>query len=366
MLSIHQLLNPLGGAADTVSSARVLPLATRSNSPLADTSIPLSNPPHTTQFHVNITRETTLEALHTYPLNTSLEYPETSSTGRIGHLFTLDASDWTNPVHDFMYSQGPPKGQSKKSETMYCNVLVNEMGVKVPCRVSHSTCMSIVEINMISCFSSLEGQGGKACPYTDRSVVTAPHCRASRELLRSRLEKERESRLQSNSPIRDVYEKTLSLWSALTKTGCGAPRDELTIFSGTDLAEHNRHKAQLEATRRGHDTKITCNGRLLFEHDHKDNAYIRWALLSLYYTASKQRVYRCEHYNPTRNKDHLIDFDIGKGLYDLEYLEVLFQCDTTEIQNVEDDAYLAGFNPQAACMTVSNFNSLKPYCREWR
>jgi hypothetical protein len=277
MLSIHQLLNPVDGAANSIPSAYVLPSATPSNGLWANPSILSSIPSHTTQFRVEINRETTLEALHTYSLNTSLEYPETSNTGRIGHLFTLDATAWTNPVHDFMYSQGPPKGGSKTIETVYCDILVDELGVKVPCRVTHSTCMSIVKKNH-AVFSCSEGQGCKVCPYTDRSMVTEPHCHASRELLRSRLEKERESRLQLNSPIRDVYEKTLSLWSALTKIGCGAPRYEPTIFSGTDLTEHDRHNAQLEMTRRGHIAKTMCNGRLLFEHDHKDNAYIRYAL----------------------------------------------------------------------------------------
>jgi hypothetical protein len=79
---------------------------------------------------------------------------------------------------------------------------------------------------------------------------------------------------------------------------------------------------------------------------------------------AKLCVYRCEHYHPTQNKDHLINFDIGKGLYDLEYLEALFQRDITECKRIEDDAYLDGFDPQASCMTVSNFNSLKPHCRE--
>jgi len=84
-----------------------------------------------------------------------------------------------------------------------------------------------------------------------------------------------------NSPVRDVYEKTLALWSSLMKNGCGAPHYEPTVFFDVDLAKRERLDTQLEMARRGHDAKATCNGCLLLEYNHNEDAYVRYVLLTL-------------------------------------------------------------------------------------
>lgn len=90
--------------------------------------------------HVKLNRQTALEKVIYHPPGVLVEYPETSAHGSIGHIFSMDnASQWFNPVHNFAYSQGAPKGSSG-SKAVYCALLTDEDGNEVPCKVSHSTC----------------------------------------------------------------------------------------------------------------------------------------------------------------------------------------------------------------------------------
>ncbi|KAJ7629167.1 hypothetical protein DFH06DRAFT_1338450 [Mycena polygramma] len=64
---------------------------------------------------VKISRKTTVSLIYTYAEETFLEYPETSPEG-VGHLFLMDPAAperWRNPLLDFAYSLGAPKGYSR-------------------------------------------------------------------------------------------------------------------------------------------------------------------------------------------------------------------------------------------------------------
>lgn len=75
------------------------------------------------------------------------------------------------------------------------------------------------------------------------------------------------------------------------------------------------------------------------------------------------RLSRCEHYN-FGNKDHLITYDAGSGLYDTPYLEALFRNDTDTVKDFEFDAFYEGTGPLISdCPTVYNFSSVKVNCR---
>lgn len=89
---------------------------------------------------IPLNRESTLELLLRYELGHSVEYPRTSATGKIGHLFQIDASAWVNPVEFVVYSQGSPHGATVKDKPVYCRLLVDSTGSEVPCRQTHSTC----------------------------------------------------------------------------------------------------------------------------------------------------------------------------------------------------------------------------------
>jgi hypothetical protein len=92
------------------------------------------------QYNVEINRQTTLERVIFHPADSLVEYPETSTSGKIGHLFTIDPLQWVNPVHNFAYSLGGSRGMSPKDKPVKVSLLVDESGEMVPCRVSHSTC----------------------------------------------------------------------------------------------------------------------------------------------------------------------------------------------------------------------------------
>jgi hypothetical protein len=96
------------------------------------------------RHNIQINRQTTLETVYYYTLNTLLEYPETSADGSVGHVFTLDSDEWINPVSNFAYSLGGSHGMSQKSKTIKVAALVDASGDQVPCREMHTTCKSII------------------------------------------------------------------------------------------------------------------------------------------------------------------------------------------------------------------------------
>lgn len=57
------------------------------------------------------TRKTTLERMYIYDLGAHVEYPETSASDVVGHLFQMDLSHWASPRDNFCYSQGAPMNQ---------------------------------------------------------------------------------------------------------------------------------------------------------------------------------------------------------------------------------------------------------------
>ena len=74
----------------------------------------------------------------------------------------------------------------------------------------------------------------------------------------------------------------------------------------------------------------------------------------------------CEYYSVELGgmRDHLFSYDAGSGLYDLPYLEALFDNDEEEIVQIESAAHSDGFGHLAPCSTTWNNNSVKIYCRE--
>lgn len=91
------------------------------------------------QYNVKVNAKTKLDTLYRYRPGKVAEYPTTSSTGRIGHLFEIDLqSEWVNPAKSFAYSQGEPRGSN--GTNLYCLPLVDDDGNKVPCTEYHSTC----------------------------------------------------------------------------------------------------------------------------------------------------------------------------------------------------------------------------------
>lgn len=59
-----------------------------------------------------------------------------------------------------------------------------------------------------------------------------------------------------------------------------------------------------------------------------------------------------------------MNYDVGNGLYDIDYLEALFMGDETEVQCLEEEIFEGGETPLSSCSTVSNSSSIKVCCRE--
>jgi hypothetical protein len=72
----------------------------------------------------------------------------------------------------------------------------------------------------------------------------------------------------------------------------------------------------------------------------------------------------CEHYNPKVSRDHLVNYDVGNGLYDVDYLEALFMGGEMEVQRLEEEIFEGGEIPLSSCSTVSNSSSIKVCCRQ--
>lgn len=76
-------------------------------------------------------------------------------------------------------------------------------------------------------------------------------------------------------------------------------------------------------------------------------------------------VCRCEHYSMRLGgmRNHLFSYEVGNGLYDMDYLEALFDDDEDEIRRFESTAQKKGYGPLVACSTIANHNSIKVNCR---
>lgn len=323
----------------------------------ADSEIP-------TRQNVQLNRQTTLETVYYYPVNTLVEYPETSVNGRIGHIFSLDPLNWINPVLNFAYSLGGSHGMSQRDRSVTTALLVDDLGDPVPCRESHTTCMYQIISTLIYAAKHLKGQGCKICPFNDQATTVPPHCRATRDdLYRNLIHTKRLLQSRTDLP-QQLLMKTLSLWSSFQRMGCGAPLYEATLYFGTERDGVKRWDAERDKARRGHEAKSTCQGRLLFEYNYQGLAYVRWVFFGLNLCLKHlQFASSCEHYNRMTSPDHLINYDVGSGLYDTDYLEALFLGDEAEVTRLEMEVFAEDDLPTQSCTTVSNSSSIKVCCR---
>ncbi|KAK6991924.1 hypothetical protein R3P38DRAFT_2571883 [Favolaschia claudopus] len=279
--------------------------------------------------NVAINRITTLEVLYEYPVGYTLEYPETSSTGSIGHLFHIDPDNWEDPTLNIAYSRGGRMGRSVSGATVKCLLLVDAEGIAVDCSERHTTC-----------------EGSKICPNSNVEELSVLHTKASREDVRDRSKKDRDDRLQYVSPTRDIFLKTLSFLAALQKLGCGRPLFEITTLSATEEEEREAKELYTYQVQRGYRAREgLCEGRIVFDYDDNERPYIS-----------------CEHYNPRTNKDHFHDHSINDGSYHLEYLEAIISGDEREAAQIEEAVLSFGYGPLADCSTVANCSQQKAYC----
>ena len=61
----------------------------------------------------------------------------------------------------------------------------------------------------------------------------------------------------------------------------------------------------------------------------------------------------------------MCSYEVSSGLYDVDYLEALFDGNEQEIAQIEKSAQSNGFGPLTSCTTVWNYSTIKVQCREW-
>ena len=98
---------------------------------------------------------------------------------------------------------------------------------------------------------------------SDQQSMESVHTSAGREDIMARLDKDRQHRIDTASPSRDIFQKTFAFMSALQYLGCRGPMYEPTLVSGgeKELREiFAQHKAKIQ--RGSSSQQLTCDGRL--------------------------------------------------------------------------------------------------------
>lgn len=142
MLSLSDLLNPAVCPPQTPSSGsrHHLSLEATTGPKLHLLTLPPSPEKLLTKHSVSINRQTRLDTVYYYPPNTLVEYPETSTFGAIGHVFSMDPAYWISPALNFAYSMGGSHGMSQKDKSVKVSLLTDDFGEPVLCRERHVTC----------------------------------------------------------------------------------------------------------------------------------------------------------------------------------------------------------------------------------
>ncbi|KAJ7595458.1 hypothetical protein C8J56DRAFT_883672 [Mycena floridula] len=286
---------------------------------------PAIPPGVTVKHNVKLNRDTTLTELWIYPSGFLLEYPHTSSSSEqaIGHLFTMQGSSWTCPSRDFAYSLGEPKGGTSNVKVY---PLTDDKEEQVLCRRCYSTC-----------------QGIKACPFVNQGLSSEPHSAATRDSLKLYCKEEAQSR---NSPSPDVMEKTLALYVTFRDTGCPFPVQYQTTYSAEQMEERTKIRLTPRKAKRGHHKELEgqCQRRIVCD-----------------YTKEGKLVVQCQHYS-RNSRNHLVNFDVGNGLYNTEYLTALLINDTDAIHAIESAARDEGYGPLVSCKNIKNFSTQRLSC----
>jgi hypothetical protein len=97
-----------------------------------------------------------------------------------------------------------------------------------------------------------------------------PHQAVTSEDLKRRVHWQRPRRTSAQQVL---FKKTLSLYCAYRIQGCLGPVDETVQVNRED--EQDEWVVQTQKSRQGHDAKLTCNGRLIFDYDYYGKAFVR-------------------------------------------------------------------------------------------
>ncbi|TDL19151.1 hypothetical protein BD410DRAFT_727573, partial [Rickenella mellea] len=254
------------------------------------------------------TRLTKLECVYYHPRGSHVEYPISSATGHIGHVFAVDpkAADSMHPRMNLSYGLGPPKGAHYD---VTCDLLRDVFGTPVLCNSEHATC-----------------QGVRICEHSDMASRSKPHMSASRKDLQERLTEDAHN-VSAHTAQQQLFRKTIALKAALEQSRCGCQIDEPTEMSESEREAWDSWAETQQLARRGQPLPHQCQGQLVFDRDFRGRP----------------------HYTRVQ------EVDVG-------YLEALFEGNESELDRIEGEAQSMGWGPRTPCRTVANSNSAMAYC----
>lgn len=81
--------------------------------------------------------------------------------------------------------------------------------------------------------------------------------------------------MQSSSPSKDVFLRTVGYIAAIQRLGCSRPLTEETFLLASEEEERQTRDLYLHQVQRGYRMpEGICEGRLVFEYDDNDRPYI--------------------------------------------------------------------------------------------
>ena len=137
--------------------------------------------------------------------------------------------------------------------------------------------VSLLLVYTISNLQHCLGQDCKICPFNDLPFITQPHCCASHTELSqiATLAQTKWLGGSSHNLEQQLLQKTLSLWPSFCQLGCQATPFVTTYYDELEQESVDCWNEQMDWKRWGHEHKKTCNGRLLFEYNHKGKAIVQ-------------------------------------------------------------------------------------------
>ncbi|KAJ7671788.1 hypothetical protein B0H17DRAFT_1208972 [Mycena rosella] len=279
--------------------------------PVASVALPLlALPVATVEYMVQLNRETTLERLFHHPRGATVEYPKTSSSGTVGHLFHVEAdpSQWPEclPWKDFQYSHGLPGGATMNGSFKYTQLLVNSRGKPVCCQIQHKTCLGV-----------------KACQHAHPPEGFEGHTSATLEDIERVRAEQRKTCDAWSSPRCDIFLKTAAYITAVLHLGCRHPKQEPTCRTEQECEEFDKLQVQRRLFARGHFANKPCEGRIMYHKGNDDGNERKSTGLS------------CEHYS-SYNSHHWADFNIDQAQYNIDYIAAVFTGNTQALARIEE------------------------------
>ncbi|KAF7327931.1 hypothetical protein MKEN_00373200 [Mycena kentingensis (nom. inval.)] len=275
------------------------------------------------EYNVKVHSHLKLAKLFKHPPGAVVAYPETSdgTSGPVGHLIYVDPRDWHLPFQDMVYSYGAPDGGDSRERAI--PQLTDSNGRPVRCIARHAAC-----------------QGLKGCRAADMNVLTAAHTSASLVDVEDRLAERLEAAEAVKSPTRDVFSRTFAYVNAVLHVGCSAPPEgqfDAEQFGLVRFGDGERARTYRRPER--------CDAPIVFTEVPEGKPFLR-----------------CSLQDGKANNRHWVDYSIGNGQYDLEYLEAVFTGDKETAHRLEQAANREDHGPLAPCSTVLNFSNQRDVC----